>query len=443
MTDVQQATLPNGLTILAKEVHSAPVATFWIWYRVGGRNEIPGLTGISHWVEHMLFKGTPNFGKGEIMHLVNKNGGVLNGFTWTDCTTYFESLPSDRLELALQIESDRMANAVFDSREVDSERTVIISEREGAENFPQFLLDEEVTAAAFKVHPYRHGVIGWKCDLQAITRDDLYNHYRTFYTPNNAVAVAVGDFDTAWLLEKVAHYFAPIPAGPTVPVVRSVEPPQPGERRVTVQQPGGASYLQAAFHVPDARHADFFPLFVLSGALAGVKSMNLFGRGSPGRSARLYRALVETGLATEVDCAFGMSKDPGLFTITATVRAGSSLPAVEAAALVELEKVAREPLSAETPSCPPFREVRHDGVSDTELAKVLKQVKAQFVYAGDGVINLAYWLGMLEMVTSHQDYDLFLDRLAAVTQDDVQRVAAHYLTSTNRTVGWFVPTAER
>jgi zinc protease len=176
--------------------------------------------------------------------------------------------------------------------------------------------------------------------------------------------------------------------------------------------------------VPEAGHADFFPLYVLSGALAGVKSMNLFGRGSPGRSARLYRALVETGLATDADCAFGMTKDPGLFTITATARAGSSLPAVEAAALAELDKVDREPLS------------------DTELTKVLKQVKAQFVYAGDGVINLAYWLGLLEMVTSHQDYDLFLDRLAAVTKDDVQRVAAHYLTSTNRTVGWFVPTIQ-
>jgi len=424
MPDIHQTILPNGLTILTKEVHSAPVATFWIWYRVGSRNEIPGLTGISHWVEHMLFKGTPTFGKGEIMRLVNKNGGVLNGFTWTDYTTYFESLPSECLELALQIESDRMANSVFDAREVDSERTVIISEREGAENFPQFLLDEEVTAAAFKVHPYRHGVLGWKCDLQAITRDDLYTHYRTFYTPNNAVAVAVGDFDTAWLLEKVAHYFAPVPAGPTVPVVRSVEPPQTGERRVTVQQPGGASYFQVAFHVPDARHADFFPLFVLSGALDGVKSMNLFGRGSPGRSARLYRALVETGLATEVDCSFGVSKDPGLFTVTATVRAGSSLQAVEAAVLAELEKVAGEPLAA------------------AELATVLKQAKAQFVYAGDGVVNLAYWLGMLEMVTSHQDYDLFLERLAAVTPDDVQRVAAQYLTSTNRTVGWFVPTIQ-
>jgi zinc protease len=421
MPDTQQTTLPNGLTILTKEVHSAPVATFWIWYRVGGRNEIPGLTGTSHWVEHMLFKGTPTFGKGEIDRLVNKNGGVLNGFTWNDYTTYFETLPSERLELALQIESDRMANSVFDPREVDSERTVIISEREGAENFPQFLLDEEVTAAAFKVHPYGYSVLGWKCDLQAITRDDLYNHYRTFYTPNNAVAVAVGDFDTAWLLEKIARYFGLVPARPTVPVVRSVEPPQTGERRVTVQQPGGASYFQTAFHVPDARHPDFFPLFVLSAVLDGVKSMNLLGRGSPGRSARLYRALVETGLATEVACSFGLSKDPGLFTVTATVRAGSSLQAVEAAALAELERVAHEPLAA------------------AELAKVLKQAKAQFVYAGDGVVNLAYWLGLLEMVTSHQNYDLFLGRLAAVTKDDVQRVAAQYLTSTNRTVGWFVP----
>src|ERR687888_206901 len=196
MAEVVTTRLANGLTVLTRELHHAPVATFWVWYRVGGRNEVPGVTGISHWVEHMLFKGTETFKPGEVFRQVTANGGTLNGFTWIDYTAYFETLPADRIDLALRIESDRMANAVFDPDEVASERTVIISEREGSENEPEHLLDEEVSSIAFKVHPYGGGVIGWKCDLRTMTRDDLYNHYKTYYAPNNATVVAVGDFYT-------------------------------------------------------------------------------------------------------------------------------------------------------------------------------------------------------------------------------------------------------
>ena len=296
---VQKLTLSNGLTILTREVHDAPVATFWTWYRVGGRNEVSGTTGISHWVEHMMFKGTPTLGKGEIFRSVSKNGGTLNGFTWIDFTTYFETLPSDRLDLALRIESDRMVNSIFDPDEVASERTVIIAEREGDENYPTFHLDEEVNAAAFKVHPYGQGVIGWKCDLQAITREDLYAHYRTHYAPNNAVIVAVGDFQTDALLGRIEELFGPIPAGPPITPVRSIEPPQEGERRVTVRRPGPTRYFTAAYHAPAATHPDVFPLFVLDAILSGAKPMGLFGgqNTSMGRSSRLYRLLVETAAA--------------------------------------------------------------------------------------------------------------------------------------------------
>ncbi|MBI4785711.1 MAG: insulinase family protein, partial [Chloroflexi bacterium] len=195
MPDILESRLDNGLMALLKPIRAAPVATFWIWYRVGSRNEVPGCTGVSHWVEHMLFKGTPTFGKGAIFRLVNKNGGVNNALTFTDFTNYHETLPSDRIDLALQIEADRMVNALFDPIEVASERTVIISEREGAENDPRFWLDEQVQAATFLVHSYHHETIGWKSDLQAITRDDLYSHYTTYYAPNNAVIVAAGDFE--------------------------------------------------------------------------------------------------------------------------------------------------------------------------------------------------------------------------------------------------------
>ncbi len=421
---VQARTLGNGLMVITREVHDAPVATFWTWYRVGARNEVAGITGISHWVEHMLFKGTPSLGKGEIFRAVSKNGGTLNGFTWIDYTTYFETLPSDRLDLALRIEADRMVNSTFDPQEVASERTVIISEREGDENFPTFHLDEEVNAAAFKVHPYGQGVIGWKCDLLAITRDDLYTYYRSHYAPNNAVVVAVGDFETEALLQRIEELFGPIPAGPPVPPVRSVEPPQEGERRVVVRRPGPTRYFMVAYHAPAASNPDIYPMFVLDAILSGAKPMGLFaGRDTTmGRSSRLYRLLVDTGRCTGAGSAFGLTRDPYLFTISATLRPSVTLEEVERTIFDEVDRIAR------------------DGVRPDEVEKAVKQVRAQFIYASEGVTNQAYWLGDLEMVNSYTMLDDFIDRIAAVTMADVQRVAQTYLTPTNRTIGWFEPT---
>ena len=420
--NIFESHLDNGLKILLKPVRTAPVATFWVWYRVGSRNEVPGITGVSHWVEHMMFKGTPSLGKGEIMKLINRNGGVDNAFTWTDYTAYFETLPSDRIDLALRIEADRMINSLFDANEVASERTVIISEREGAENEPRFWLGEEVQAAAYKVHPYHHDTIGWKTDLQTMTRDDLYNHYRLYYAQNNAVVVAVGDFDADEMQKKIAEAFGKIPRGREVPQVKTVEPPQEAERRIVLRRPGPASYFLALYHGPSASDPDFFPTFVLSSVLSGVGGMSFSGHGSPGRSSRLYRALVETGLATDVDCGFRATIDPGTIDVAATARPGVAVEKIERAIFAELEKIATKP------------------ITDAELAKVVKQVKSQFVYATDGVMNLGYWLGMLDIVASYKLYDTFLENIIAVKKADVQRVAQKYLTATNRTVGWLVPT---
>ena len=419
--DVHRTVLDNGLTVLLRETHAAPVATCWVWYRIGGRNETPGLTGISHWTEHMMFKGTPAFPKGEIMRQVNKNGGVLNGFTSQDYTVYFETLPADRIELGLRIEADRMANSVFDPGEVESERTVIISERQGAENSPGFLLYEEVAAAAFQVHSYGHQVIGWKEDLKRIARDDLWRHYRTYYGPHNAVLVLVGDFDVPPVLEWVKTHFAPIPAGPAPPPVNVVEPPQRAERRVTVRQPGTTAYFQAVYHAPDARHPDFYPLLVLDAILSGAKPMSLSSPSVTNKSARLYRALVETELATSAFSSFNSSLDPGLFAFSATVRAGRTLEEVEVAMLAEIQRVIDEP------------------VEDAELTKTIKQSRAQFVYANESVSDQAHWLGRMEMLESYQRLYTFLDHLSTVTQEDVQRVARTYLMPSNRTIGWFVP----
>ena len=421
---IREAHLDNGLMVLLQPVRTSPVATFWVWYRVGSRNEVQGITGISHWVEHMMFKGTPSLGKGDIMHLINRNGGVDNAFTSTDFTAYFETLPSDRIDLALRIESDRMVNSIFDPNEVASERTVIISEREGGENDPRFWLGEEVQAAAFKVHPYHHDTIGWKVDLESMTRDDLYRHYRTYYVPNNAIIVGAGDFDPDQMLGDIEKAFGGIPRSSDIPIVRGVEPPQEGERRVVLRRPGPTSYLHALYHGPAASDPDFFPVFVLAGVLSGVGSMSFSGHGSPGRSSRLYRALVEKELAADVDCGFRTTVDPGSIDVSATVRPGVPIEKVERAIFSELDKIASKP------------------ITDQELEKVIKQARSQFVYATDGVMNVGYWLGQLEVVSSYKMYDRFLDQLEKVSKDDVQRAAAKYLTETNRTVGWFIPNEE-
>ena len=422
MSEIREAHLDNGLMVLLKPVRTAPVATFWVWYRVGSRNEVPGITGVSHWVEHMMFKGTPTLSKGEIMRVINRNGGVDNAFTSNDYTAYFELLPSDRIDLALRIESDRMVNASFEPAEVASERTVIISEREGAENEPRFWLGEEVQALAFKVHPYHHDTIGWKTDLETMTRDDLYAHYKTYYVPNNAIIVAAGDFDADEMFTKIQNAFGALPRGKDAPAVKSIEPPQEGERRVVLRRPAPASYFHAVYHAPQAADPDYFPVFVLVSVLSGVGGMSFSGHGSPGRSSRLYRALVETGLAVEVDCGFRATIDPGTLDVAATARPGVAIEKVERAIFAELEKIATK------------------RVTEPELAKVIKQARSQFVYAADGVMNVGGWLGQLELVASYKLYETFLDHLAKVTRDDVLRVAAKYLGETNRTVGWFIPT---
>lgn len=419
--DVCRTVLDNGLTVLLKETHAAPVTSCWLFYRVGGRNETPGLTGISHWTEHMMFKGTPTFPKGEIMRLVNKNGGVLNASTSEDYTTYFETLPADRIELGLRIEADRMANSVFAPDEVEAERTVILSERQGEENSPYFLLHEEVTAAAFRVHPYGHQVIGWEEDLRRITHEDLWRHYRTYYGPHNAVLVLAGDFETPAMLKLVETHFGPIPAGPPPPSMNVVEPPQRAERRVTVRQPGTTAYFQVVYHVPDARHPDYYPLLVLDAILSGAKPMCFSGSSAVNKSARLYRALVETDLAASASSSFGSSLDPYLFGFYATVRASRTLDEVEAAMLVEIQRVMDEP------------------VEDAEFCKAIKQSRVEFAYANESVSNQASCLGDMEIIESYRRHYSFFDRLSAVTKEDVRRVAQTYLQPAHRTIGWFVP----
>ena len=422
---IRKTVLDNGLTVVLREMHHAPVASFWVWYRVGSRNEHAGLTGISHWVEHMLFKGTPQYPQGEFDKAIAREGGMFNGMTWLDFTTYFETLPADRIDLALRVEADRMSNAVFDPEETELERTVIISERQGNENSPGFLLGEALQASAFQAHSYHHSVIGWQCDLESMTREQLYQHYRTFYTPNNAIVAIAGDFDANQMLARVQELFGSIPPGPALRPFTMKEPLQRGERRVIVEGPGATQYLEIAFRAPNATHPDYYPLVILDTILGGPKGMSLWGGGTSNRSSRLYKALVETELAVDADSAMSSTIDPYLFSFSATIRQGRTLSEVEEALLAEIQRVVDEP------------------VSQAELQKAIKQTRAQFAYSSESVTDQGYWLGFSELVSDTSWFENFLDRLDAVTVDDVLQVARTTFRPSQRNVGWYVPTVDR
>jgi oligopeptide/dipeptide ABC transporter ATP-binding protein len=281
--------------------------------------------------------------------LIARNGGTFNGFTSSDYTAYFETLPADRIELGLRIESDRMVNSLFDADEIESERSVIISEREGHENDPEWWLSEAMMAATFQFHPYRNEVIGWKSDLRAITREELYAHYQTYYMPNNAVLVLVGDFQTDAIMQQVEQHFADLPSGPRLPVFRPEEPEQQGERRVVIRRPGPAQYVQICYHTPNNTHADFAPLVLLDAVLSGAKALGFGGGAQTNRSARIYRALVETQLAAYAGSGYRPARDPYLFDLDATVQEGHSADEIEAALIQEVTKIQQDGVDAASP----------------------------------------------------------------------------------------------
>ena len=337
-----QTTLSNGLKVLLKEIHTAPIISSWVWYRVGSRDEVQGRTGVSHWVEHMQFKGTDQFPANVLDKSISREGGSWNAFTYIDWTAYFETMPADKIDLALRLESDRMVNSRFDPNEVASERTVIISEREGNENEPLFRLGEVMQQTAFRIHPYHHEVIGDMADLRAITRDDLYDHYRAFYVPNNAVMALAGDFDTKTMLARIKELFDPIPAGSEPARLAREEPPQNGEIRLSVEGPGETTYVQVCYRFPNAAHPDFFPLSVLDSLLAGPSNLNMFSGGISNKTSRLYRALVDKELAVSVQGGAQATIDPFLYTITMTIHPKRKAEEALAALDREIKRVKEE-----------------------------------------------------------------------------------------------------
>ena len=292
--------LGNGLTVLLKEIHSAPLISHWIWYRVGSRLEQPGRTGVSHWVEHMQFKGTEKYPDTVLDREISRNGGLWNAFTYTDWTAFYETMPADKIDLAISLEADRVSNSLFDPEEVESERTVILSEREGSENDPTFRLRERLLKTAFPNHPYRHEVIGETEDLRTITRDDLYEHYRKHYVPNNAVLVMAGDFDSDDMMRRIEKAWQGIPARPVPEYTITPEGPIPAPQTIEEHGPCDVTILQIVWRAPAGKDPDIFPLAIFDSVLSGPSSLNMFGKGHiSNRTSRLYRALVQSGKAAD------------------------------------------------------------------------------------------------------------------------------------------------
>ncbi|MBV6395853.1 MAG: putative zinc protease [Anaerolineales bacterium] len=420
--DFTKHTLSNGLTVFLKEIHSAPLVSSWVWYRVGSKDETTGKTGISHWTEHMQFKGTPQFPASSLDRAISRDGGVWNAFTFMDWTTYFETMPSAKIDLALRLEADRMVNSLFEAKEVHSERTVIVSEREGHENEPMFRLGEAVQHAAFGIHPYRHEVIGDMADLWTIQRDDLYRHYKTYYVPNNAVMAVAGDFNSRPMLARIRELFETIPAGPPPPRLARKEPSQPGEITLNVEGPGETTFMQVAYRFPAAAHPDFFALTVLDSLLAGPSSLNMFGGGISNRTSRLYRALVEKEYVVGVSGGAGATIDPFLYTFSLTLHPRRK-PA-EALAALDVE----------------IKRLQEERVSRAEIARASKQARALFAYGSESITNQAFWMGFSEMFADYNWFCTYLEKLAAVTPADVQRVARAYFQPKQRVVGTYLPT---
>ena len=411
---ITQSVLKNGMKVMLKEIHTAPIISSWLWYRVGSKDEPTGKTGISHWTEHMQFKGTKKFPSSMLDKAISREGGRWNAATSHDATRYYETMPADKIDLALQLEADRMTNSIYSEKEVASERTVIISEREGHENEPMFRLGETVQQTAFRVHPYHHEIIGDMADLHTITRDDLYEHYRKYYVPNNAVLAIAGDFETKSMLKRVKELFGSIPKGATPPRLARPEPEPKGEVRLSIEGPGETTFIQVAYHFPNATHPDYIPLQVLDSLLGGASGLSY-------KTSRLYRALVDGEYAVDVSGWSESTIDPFLYRVTITNHPKRKPEETLAALDKEIQKL---------------QEVL---VSKDEIVRAVKQARAVFSYSSENISNQAFWMGYVEMFASYEWFTTYLDKLAKVTPKDVQRVAQKYLQPNSRVIGTYIP----
>lgn len=409
---VKEYNLKNGLKVLMTEDHKAPLAVFQIWYRVGSRDEVSGKTGISHLLEHMMFKGTPSHGPSELSKLVQRLGGSDNAFTSKDYTVYFQTMPSDKINLSVELESDRMVNLLLDEKETVSERSVVMEERRmRSEDDPQSALGEEVMAASFKAHQYGWPIIGWMSDLKGIERDDVLKHYRENYCPGNAVIIISGDINPDEMIKNVEASFGSIAPCPAMKRRMPEEPPQKGERRVYLKKEAELPYIIISYHTPSFPDKDSFALNVLASALSG-------------KSGRLYKSLVyekKLALGSSADYS-DLSKDPFLFFIDGTATPGTDIKDLERSINDEIDSIKMKSLT------------------ETEIQKAKNQVESSFIMGQDSLFYQALVLGWFEMVGDWRLKSRYIDGIRAVTAEDIKRVSNTYLTEDNRTVGILIPT---
>jgi len=410
---VREATLDNGLRVLLLEDRRSPIVSVQMWYRVGSRNERPGATGLAHFLEHMMFKGTSTHGKGEFARLVEGSGGQDNAFTSQDVTSYYVDVAADRVDLVLRLEADRMRHLLLDPKEVDAEREVVMEERRSrTDDDSDGLLSEELSAIAFKAHPYGWPIIGWMEDIRRIAPGELRAFYDTYYVPSNALLVVAGDLEARALLERIRALFGGAARAAVPPAVTAVEPPQLGERRVTVRKVGARlPIVGMAYHVPNHRSPDAFALEVLSTILA------------EGRASRLYRKLVyERQIALDAggDYSYG-SADPNLFWFYATPLPGHTAEEMEQVLLEEIERLKTEP------------------VPEEELQRAKNQIEAAFVWGQDSVHSRASSLARFELMGSWRLLDRFVPGIRGVTAADLQRVARAHFPADRRNVGVLQP----
>ncbi len=415
-TKVQEFVLENGLKVLLLEDHKSPVVTFQVWYRVGSRNEKDGKSGLSHFLEHMMFKGTQKTKPEEYSRIIAKNGGRSNAFTSSDVTVYFATMSRDKIGIEIDLEADRMVNALLGETYFQPEKKVIQEERRlRTEDSPVSALGEVASAVAYLIHPYRRPVVGWMEDIQNLTRQDLVDHYKLYYEPNNAFVVMAGDFSTEEMLPKIKAAFGNIPRGVEPPKVRAEEPPQQGERRTILKKEAELPFVLMYYHTPNLKNPDSYALDVLSVVLAG------------GRSSKLYHDLVyQKRLARSVDADYdGVSIDPSVFSVTAQLMPGKESGEIER----EIDSV--------------LEQVKSELIGDRELQKAKNQIESAFVFGQDSIFRQAMKIGSYEAVGDWRLMDHYLDGIRKVTREDIQRVARQYLDRDRRTIGVLVPTNEK
>ncbi len=415
-TNVREFVLDNGLKILLLENHKSPAVTFQVWYRVGARNERDGKSGLAHFLEHMMFKGTPTTKPEEYSRIIAKNGGRSNAFTSSDVTVYFATMSRDKIGVEIELEADRMANALLGDTYFEPEKKVIQEERRlRTDDNPSSALSEVAGAVAYTVHPYRRPVIGWMDDIQNLSRQDLVDFYKLYYAPNNAYVVVTGDFSTEEILAKIKSAFEKIPRGAEPPKVRAEEPPQRGERRVILKKEAELPFILMYYHAPNLKSPDNYALELLSVVLAG------------GRSSRLYHELVyKKRIARNIDADYSsVSIDPTGFSVTAQLMPG------------------KEPAEVEREIDGLLEKIKSELISERELQKAKNQIESSYIYAQDSIFGQAMKIGYYEAAANWRMMDAYLDGIQRVTREDIRRVARQYLDRDRRTVGVLIPTKEK